>query len=96
MNPYAHILAHAQAIVVTGDSANMVGEATATGVPVHVYEPSGGHPKVTRYLDRLTEVGAIRRWSGRLEQWTYDPIDSAPVTARAFAPRYRAFKDGLR
>ena len=96
VNPYAHILAHAQAIVVTGDSANMVGEATATGVPVHVYEPSGGHPKVTRYLDRLTEVGAIRRWSGRLEQWTYDPIDSAPVTARAIAPRYRAFKDGLR
>ncbi len=95
-NPYAPILAHAEAIVVTGDSANMVGEATATGVPVHVYEPSGGHPKVTRYLDRLTEVGAIRRWSGRLEHWSYAPIDSAPVTARAIAPRYRAFKDGLR
>ncbi len=91
-NPYAQILAHAAAILVTGDSANMVGEACVTGAPVHVYEPSGGHPKVTRYLDRLTEVGAVRRWSGRLEHWTYAPIDSAPVTAAAIAARYRAFK----
>ncbi len=91
-NPYPQILAHADAIVVTGDSANMVGEAAATGAPVHVYEPSGGHPKVTRYLDRLTEVGAVRRWSGRLEDWRYAPIDSAPVTALEIAGRYRAFR----
>ncbi len=92
VNPYPQILAHAEAILVTGDSANMVGEACVTGVPVHVYEPSGGHPKVTRYLDRLTEVGAVRRWAGRLEHWSYDPIDSAPVTAAAIAERYRAFR----
>jgi mitochondrial fission protein ELM1 len=94
-NPYLQILAHADALVVTGDSANMVGEATATGVPVHVYEPSGGHPKVTRYLDRLVEVGAIRRWAGRIECFTYEPLDSAPVIARAIAPRYRMFRAGL-
>ncbi len=91
-NPYAQILAHAAAIVVTGDSANMVGEATVTGVPVHVYEPSGGHPKVTRYLDRLVEEGAVRRWSGTLEHWTYAPIDSAPVVAKDIAGRYAAFR----
>ena len=91
-NPYAQILAHAEAILVTGDSANMVGEATATGAPVHVYEPSGGHAKVTRYLDRLTEEGAVRRWAGRLEHWTYRPLDSAPVIAAAVAPRYAAFR----
>ncbi len=93
-NPYPQILALADALLVTGDSANMVGEACATGAPVHVYEPSGGHPKVTRYLDRLTEVGAVRRWSGRLEHWTYAPIDSAPVTAAEIAARYRAFRAG--
>jgi hypothetical protein len=91
-NPYAQILAHAEAILVTGDSANMVGEATATGVPVHVYEPSGGHPKVTRYLDRLTQEGAVRRWAGRLDHWTYRPLDSAPLIAAAVAPRYAAFR----
>ncbi len=93
-NPYAQILAHAEAILVTGDSANMVGEATATGAPVHVYEPSGGHPKVTRYLDRLTEEGAVRRWAGCLDHWTYEPLDSAPVIAAAVASRYVAFRAG--
>lgn len=91
-NPYLQILAHADALIVTGDSANMVGEATVTGKPVHVYEPSGGHPKMTRYLERLTEVGAIRRWNGRLDHWTYEPIDSAPTIAEAVATRYRAFR----
>ena len=93
-NPYTQILAHAQAIVVTGDSANMVGEAAATGAPVHVYEPTGGHAKVTRYLDRLVEVGAVRRWEGGLEHWTYTPLDSAPVIARAIAGRYAEFRAG--
>ena len=91
-NPYPQILAHAEAIVVTGDSVNMLGEACATGAPVHVYEPSGGHPKVTRYIDRLTEEGAVRRWAGSLERWTYAPIDSAPLTAEAIAARYHAFR----
>ena len=94
-NPYVQILAHASAIVVTGDSTNMVGEAAATGAPVHVYEPSGGHPKVTYYLDRMAEEGAVRRWAGRLESWTYRPIDSAPEIAAAIAPRYAAFKARL-
>ncbi len=94
-NPYVQILAHADAIVVTADSANMVGEATATGAPVHVYEPTGGHPKVTRYLDRLVAVGAVRRWSGRLETFGYAPLDSAPVIARAIAERYAAFRGAL-
>ncbi len=40
-NPYVAILAHADAIIVTGDSVNMVGEAVATGAPVYVYEPVG-------------------------------------------------------
>ena len=44
-NPYAAMLALADAMLVTGDSANMVGEATATGAPVHIFEPSGGGSK---------------------------------------------------
>ena len=92
INPYPQILAHAEAILVTGDSVNMMGEACATGAPVHVYEPSGGHPKVTRYIDRLTEEGAMRRWAGQREFWTYAPIDSAPETAATIAARYAVFR----
>jgi mitochondrial fission protein ELM1 len=54
-NPYLALLALADAIVVTADSANMVGEAAATGAPVLVFEPSGGHPKLRAF---------IRGWSG--------------------------------
>ena len=95
-NPYPQILAHAEAIVVTGDSVNMMGEACATGAPVHVYEPSGGHPKVTRYIDRLAQEGAVRRWAGKLERWSYAPLDSAPVAAAAIAARFHAFRAAQR
>ncbi len=87
-NPYAHMLAHADHVIVTGDSVNMVGEAVASGAPVHVYEPSGGHRKITAYLDRLVQLGAVRRWNGKLDMWHYDPIDSTPVIAREIAARY--------
>jgi mitochondrial fission protein ELM1 len=87
-NPYAQMLAHADHVIVTADSVNMVGEAVATGVPVHVYEPSGGHRKITAYLDRLMELGAVRRWNGRFDFWRYDPIDATPIIAREIAKRY--------
>lgn len=91
-NPYVAILAHADAIIVTGDSVNMVGEAVATGAPVHVYEPSGRHRKITAYLARLEALGAIRRWRGALEDWSYPPINATPAIAQEIARRYLAFR----
>lgn len=91
-NPYPAILANANALVVTGDSVNMVGEAVATGVPVHVYEPSGGHRKITAYLDRLEGLGAIRRWRGELEDWRYTPINATAEIAAEITRRYQAFR----
>jgi mitochondrial fission protein ELM1 len=87
-NPYAEMLAYADHVIVTGDSVNMVGEAVATGVPVQVYEPSGGHRKIAAYLDRLIELGAVRRWIGELQSWRYDRIDATPIIAREIAKRY--------
>ncbi|MBV1702246.1 MAG: mitochondrial fission ELM1 family protein [Hyphomicrobiales bacterium] len=96
INPYVSILAHAAAIIVTGDSVNMVGEATATGVPVHVYIPSGhGHRKMTQFIDRLVEVGAVRRYAGHVEQFSYESVDSTPHFAREVARRYLAFRAKL-
>jgi mitochondrial fission protein ELM1 len=91
-NPYVNILANADAIIVTGDSVNMVGEAVATGVPIHIYEPSGGHPKLSGFLDRLVGEGAVRRWSGQLEAFCYEPIDATPLIAREISRRYLAFR----
>lgn len=90
-NPYVAMLALADTLVVTGDSVNMLGEATATGVPVHVVEPSGGHPKMTRFIDGLVAQGAVRRWTGRLDAFPGVVVDATPAIARAVADRYRAF-----
>jgi mitochondrial fission protein ELM1 len=94
-NPYVQILAQADAIVVTGDSVNMVGEACATGAPVHVYEPSGGAPKITRFIDGLVAVGAVRRWSGQLQDWRYAPIDATQEIAVEAARRYLAHRSSI-
>lgn len=82
-NPYVPILALAEAIVVTGDSANMVGEAAATGAPVFVFEPSGGHPKLRAFIAALERHGAVKPFAGRLEAATYQPLDSTPRIAEA-------------
>jgi hypothetical protein len=90
-NPYASILGLADAILVTGDSANMVGEATATGAPVHVFEPSGGgSAKLAGGIAALERLGAIRRFSGAIERFSYQPIDSSGVIAREIARRFNA------
>jgi mitochondrial fission protein ELM1 len=89
-NPYAQIIAHADVMLVTGDSVNMVGEATATGAPVYVFGPSGGADKIARYLDALERQGAVRRFAGRIEPFTYAPIDSSLAIAREIAKRFAA------
>jgi mitochondrial fission protein ELM1 len=82
-NPYVALLALADAVVVTADSYNMAGEAAATGAPILVFEPSGGHPKLKRFLAGLEHKGAVQRFTGRLERFAYDPIDSTPTIAEA-------------
>jgi mitochondrial fission protein ELM1 len=90
-NPYLALLALADAVLVTGDSANMVSEATATGSPVHIFEPSGGESKKRAgTIDALVRIGAARRFEGRIERFTYEPIDSSGVIAREIARRFLA------
>lgn len=97
-NPYAQILANAQALVVTGDSVNMVGEAAATGAPVHVYEPTGGAEKMSGFVDGLVKAGAVRRlpairpdgWMNA--RWSYEPVDATAAIAREVVRRFRAFR----
>lgn len=73
-NPYFAYLAHADAIVVTCDSVNMVSEACSTGRPVHVVELEGGSPKFRGFLDGLYADGIARPFRGILESWTYPPL----------------------
>ena len=90
-NPYLSMLANADAIIVTGDSVNMVGEAIATAAPVYVVPPPGRRGKIDAYLTALADAGAIRIWSGALEDWRRAPVNATPDIARAVAQAYLAF-----
>jgi len=91
-NPYADFLAHADAFIVTADSVNMAGEASATGRPIHVFHPSGGRRKFRDYHAALEMHGATRRLSGNAalhDPWTYEPLDAATQVAAAIERRWR-------
>jgi uncharacterized protein len=90
-NPYPDFLAHADALVVTADSVNMTGEASATGRPVLVFSPSGGSRKFRRFHTALENYGATRPLPDRLGEfpaWTYDPLLSAETIAHEVERRW--------
>jgi uncharacterized protein len=91
-NPYVQMLAHAQTILVTADSTNMVSEACATAAPVMVYEPSGGNPRLTGFINSLVRAGRVRKWLGRLESWPCTPADATVPMARDIARRYAEWR----
>ena len=91
LNPYADYLAHADALIVTSDSVNMVSEACVTGRPVHVFHPSGGSPKFARFHDALEKHGGCRPLQAPMqkwEQWSYEPLFSGPAIAAEIRSRW--------
>ncbi len=94
-NPYPALLACSEAIIVTADSVNMVGEALATGRPVHLVRPSGGSRKIDRFLTELEEIGAICPFFGRPVLYSYEPMDATPAIAAALARHLTEFRSRL-
>jgi mitochondrial fission protein ELM1 len=80
-NPYAGLLALADAILVTSDSTNMAVEAAATGKPVYIVDIPGGDPKFDRLHETLRNRGIARRFTGKIEQWTYEPLNETARVA---------------
>lgn len=95
-NPYFGFLGLADAVIVTCDSVNMVGEAAFTGKPVHVIELEGGSPKFRRFLDGMYETGAARPFRGALESWASHPLNATDEIAAAIATRLKAHIAGLK
>ena len=91
-NPYPALLALSEAIIVTADSVNMVGEALVTGRPVHLVRPTGGSRKIDQFLTELEEIGAICPFFGRPVSYRYEPMDATPVIAAALARHLMDFR----
>jgi len=81
-NPYYAYLASADAFLVTADSVSMISEAAATGKPVHILGFGGGDRKFDRFHATMAAAGITRPFCGRIENWSYAPLDD---TARAGA-----------
>jgi uncharacterized protein len=84
-NPYVALLALADTVVVTADSANMVGEAAASGAPVLLFELPSAYVKHRAFFEVLKRHGAVKPFTGRLEAYAYEPLDSTPAIAQAIA-----------
>ena len=80
-NPYFGYLGLADVIVVTGDSVSMVSEAASTGKPVYVFELPGGSAKFRAFHQGLRDDGITRPFAGKLDRWTYPPLDDTAVVA---------------
>jgi len=92
-NPLVQYLALSDAIVVTSDSINMVGEAASTGKPIHLFHPTGSHPKFDVFLGELSKVTTIRPLDGTLGGTPYEPLDCTAGIAQEIVERYRMVKE---
>ncbi len=81
-NPYLGMLAWANAILVTADSVSMLSDAATTGKPVYMIPMDGGSKRFDKFHQNLLNHGVIRRFTGTLEPWSYEPLrDSALIAA---------------
>ncbi len=95
-NPYIGMLAIADQIVVTSDSANMVGEAASTGVPLLLFDLPKTYIRHRRMFAGLAMAGALKPFIGRLEGLKYSPIDATPDIAGAMKSAFLRHRMALR
>jgi len=73
-NPYASLLAHADRIVCTPDSVNMLSEAAATLVPVFVWSPQVVQGRPRRFIDDVLASGRVRALDDTLAPFAVEPL----------------------
>lgn len=84
-NPYFGFLAHADAVIVTGDSMSMCSEACATTAPVFIYAPDGFCAKKHQRLHKeLYKEGYARPLTPDAfdDLSTHIPLNEAAIVAR--------------
>lgn len=94
-NPYLALLALADTIVATADSANMVTEACAAGVPVLLFEPGNLYSRHRPLFEALKRHGTVHAFTGRVEALRPKPLDMTLAIAQAVANAYIGHRDAL-
>jgi mitochondrial fission protein ELM1 len=82
-NPYFGLLGLADAIVVTGDSVNMISEACTTGKPVYIFElAGGGGSKFAAFHQAIYTANQARAFDGTLGTWQPRPLQETKRVAQ--------------
>lgn len=87
-NPYFGILALADYLIVTSDSANMISEACFTGKPVYIFDLPGGSKRLRRFHEKLIRDGYARVFHGELEPFTPPRLDEMTEIAKNLRRKY--------
>ena len=77
-NIYHSALAHADRIVLTPDSVNMISEACATELPVFIAQPERATGRMTLFLDHLLKIGRIKPLSRELIPFQVKALNTMP------------------
>ncbi|MEO1251700.1 MAG: mitochondrial fission ELM1 family protein [Pseudomonadota bacterium] len=75
-NPYLEILGRGDALIVAGDSHNMVSEAAASSAGVYVWRPEGMAKKLRWFLDAMKEKGRVRDFAGDATPFDAESMDA--------------------
>jgi mitochondrial fission protein ELM1 len=86
-NPYPGVLAWADRIVVTPDSANLLSEACATTAPVFIAEPGRATGRVRRLVNELEARGRARPMTAEAVQFAVEPLRETARVADRVATR---------
>ncbi|GGJ29619.1 mitochondrial fission ELM1 family protein [Neoroseomonas lacus] len=86
-NPYAGMLAWADAVVVTGDSVSMLSEALATAAPVFIADPGGLGARHHALHDSAYAADQARPLVAAPTLFTREPLDETARVAAEIAAR---------
>lgn len=77
-NIYHSALAHADRIILTPDSVNMISEACATELPVFIAQPERAIGRMKIFLEHLLGIGRIKPLSRELKGFPVIPLRTMP------------------
>lgn len=77
-NIYHSALAHADQIVLTPDSVNMISEACATQLPVFIAEPERAIGRMKILLDHLLKIGRVQAQCREMLPFSITPLNTMP------------------
>ncbi len=87
-NPYAGMLAWADAVVVTGDSVSMISEALATTAPVFIADPGGLGERHRRLHESIQAARQARPLAEAPTPFAREPLDETGRVAFEIAERF--------